>query len=278
MKQPTVSAIIIAKNEAAMLPGCLRCLQWCDEVLIVDDGSQDSTVEIADQFGARLISFKHRSFARKRDEGAKHAKSDWILFIDADERISPQLAQELQDKLMNQQLAAFQLRRTNVFFGKVMQHGGWEHDMVTRLFRANALKGWTGEIHESPNFTGEVGSVDQPLIHFSHRAIRDGLRKSADWTNTEAQLLIKAGVSPVRFWTVIRKGMSEFWRRAIVRRGYQDGQAGLMESLIQAINRMLVYMQVWELQQNPPIDELYAVKERELEIQWEQHTEKEKTS
>lgn len=278
MKQPTVSAIIIAKNEAAMLPGCLRCLQWCDEVLIVDDGSHDSTAEIADQFGARIISFKHQSFARKREEGAKHAKSDWLLFIDADERISPQLAEELQSALINQQLAAYQLRRSNVFFGKEMKHGGWEHDVVTRLFRASALKGWTGEIHESPKFTGEVGLVNQPLIHFSHRAIRDGLRKSADWTYIEAKLLVKGGVRSVQFWTVLRKGIGEFWRRAIVWRGYQDGQVGVMESLIQALNRILVYMQVWELQQNPPIDELYAVKERELEIQWEQHAEKEKTS
>ncbi|HNQ16597.1 MAG TPA: glycosyltransferase family 2 protein [Candidatus Woesebacteria bacterium] len=271
MKKAAVTAIILARNEAEMLPGCLRTIAWCKEIIVIDDGSSDNTSEIAENAGCKVISFKHQSFARRREEGAKFAAHDWILYIDADERIIPELADEMQRVVSESNNSAFQMNRTNIFFGKVFQYGGWETDTVTRLIDKRKLKGWKGDIHESPIISGTVGTLKTNLLHFSHRTIVGGLYKTAAWTPVEAQLLAKASTTKISFAIIIKKGLGEFWRRAIKYRGYHDGEPGLMESLIQAINRMLVYLQIWELQQTPPIKELYAVKEREVEILWEQH-------
>jgi len=267
-KLPTISALIIAKDEGTMLHACLECLRWCDEVLVLDSGSTDDTAEIADRFGARVIRFQHASFARLREELQKHAKSEWVFFVDADERVLPKLAKEIRVHTETAVATAIQIPRTNMFYGQRFEHGGWGNEFVTRVFKASELRGWQGDIHESPNFTGEVASVKTPLVHLTHRNTRSGLLKTAAWTWLEAQALCAAAVPPVTFWTLVRKGSMEFLRRAVFKQGYKDGMAGLIEAIIQAWNRVIVYIQVWELQQNPSLLEKYAKMEEEIATSW----------
>lgn len=269
INQPTITAVILAKNEAETITACIRCLNWCDEILLLDNGSNDDTVELAEALGARVISFQHQSFARVRDEALKHVSSEWIFYVDADERVSPALAQEILSYLPKKEVAVLDIQRDNYFFGQQMKAGGWENDQVTRIFRHTALKGWRGEIHESPEFIGNRVLIQNKLIHLSHRNTSSGLVKSAEWTLIEAKLLHKKIDQAVTFATVVRKGVGEFWRRTIKNKGYRDGATGLMEALVQAINRMLVYIQVWELQHKPGIPDLYSVKERQIELDWE---------
>lgn len=274
MKQTQISAIILAKNEQDMIANCIHTLRWCDEILVLDDGSTDNTVGIAENLGAKVISFKHSSFARKREEAAKHAVGPWIFYIDADERVLPSLANEIIAHCSSKDPVAGRCLRENYFYGQKVLYGGWGNDYVTRLFPKNNLTGWEGDIHESPKFSLEITTFKTPLIHLSHRTIRDGLRKSADWTAKEAALLAKSSRQPVSLLTVLRKGTGELWRRLLLWKGYKDGAVGFVESTIQALNRILVYLQVWELQQHPPIEERYRIKEREIELQWE-HSNKE---
>jgi len=269
MKKVALTAIVLAKNEAEMLPACLSCLNWCQEIVVIDTGSQDKTSEIAENFGAKVIAFQHSSFARLREEGLKRTQTPWIFYVDADERVTPVLAQEIITELEKNRAAALQLKRENVFYGQTMKAGGWQTDEVTRIFKRDNLKSWQGEIHESPVFTGEALLLQSPLVHLTHRSTAEGLIKSSRWTPIEAKLLFEAGAAPVGFGTLIKKGLGEFVRRAITNRGYRDGQTGLVEALIQAINRILVYVQVWELQHQPKIKDLYQVKEREIELLWE---------
>ena len=266
-----VSAIILTKNEEKMLPGCLATLSWCDEVLLVDDNSVDATVEIAEAAGARVVSFSHPSFARRRMEGKKHAKYEWLLYIDADERLTPALAEGLKKiMLSDQDVGAVSFKRENIFYGQKMEHGGWENDWVTRFFKKEHLVRWFGEIHESSEYKGKLVKLEGAVLkHLSHRNTIDGLKKTIEWTPVEAEALAKALKTPVTFKTILRKGLGEFWRRGIRGRGYKDGQAGLIEALVQAINRMLVYIQVWERQQRPPLDELYKIYEEQIRMEWE---------
>jgi glycosyltransferase involved in cell wall biosynthesis len=267
-KKPSISALIIAKNESDMIGPCLRALTWCDEIIVLDSGSTDNTREVAEAFGSRVISFKHQSFSKLREEVLKRAKGDWVLYIDADERVSPTLAKEIQVAVETQAASALTFKRDNIHYGRLFKHGGWQNDKVTRAFNKQHIKGWRGDIHESPVFTGPVKELSTPLLHLTHRSVVDGLVKSTDWTPLEAQAL--ASKSPaVGFGTILRKGVMEFYRRAIQLRGYRDGTAGLMEAMTQAINRMLVYMQVWELQQDPPISNRYQVFEEEITSLWE---------
>lgn len=269
MNKPSMTAVVIAKNEALMIEACLETLQWCTEVLVIDNGSTDATADLAEKRGARVISFKHQSFARLRTEALKAVATDWLLYIDADERVTPELAKEIMVRVETGNWAALAFLRQNYFFGQLFRHGGWETDTVIRAFKTEDLKEWRGDVHESPVFDGQSTLLTFPLVHFTHRSVAAGLSKSAEWTPIEASLLFQSATFQVGVGTIIKKGLAEFVKRAIYRQGYQDGQAGWVESISQAINRMLVYMQVWELQQNPSSAKKYEQLEKKIKEKWQ---------
>ncbi len=267
-KVPNITAVVIARNEEEMITACLDTLTWCESVLVLDNGSEDETRKKAELAGATVVSFKSSSFARVREEATKHVRTEWILYVDADERVSPTLAKEIGVKLETSTASVFSMHRKNYFFGHEISFGGWQHDQVTRVFKLDALEGWYGDIHESPKFTGSAEVLHSPLLHFTHRSVVSNLKKSAEWTPKEAEAFISAAIQPVTFFTLVRKGSMEFFRRAIVQEGYRDGMPGLVEALIQAMNRVWVYIQVWELQLQPSISDRYQVLEKELQKKW----------
>lgn len=263
-----LTAIVIAKNEASMLAACLETLSFCERIIVVDNGSGDDTVKIADSYGCQLLNFANDSFAALRDKPLSMVKTDWLIYVDADERVSPALAKEILTHISTADCQAMTLQRDNVCYGHRFFHGGWQHDQVTRVFRKDALQGWFGEIHESPRFSGQAITLNNQLLHLTHRNTQDNLRKSADWTIKEAQALADAGLPPVTLPLILRKGVMEFYRRAFRQRGYKDGMAGLVEALVQAINRMIVYIQVWELQQKPSLPKRYQKEEQLMKQLW----------
>lgn len=266
--KPSLIAIILARNEASMIEGCIRTLGWCSEVLVIDDSSTDETAQKAENLGARVVKFSHSSFARKRNEAVKHAQGEWLFYIDADERVTPTLAKEILVNIETDAAPALRLRRENYLYGQLFTHGGWQNDWVTRVFKKSALQEWAGDIHESAVFSGKTVDLHSPLLHFTHRSTEENLRKSADWTKIEAELLYKAGEKPVTLATLLRKGFMEFFRRAVMWKGHRDGLAGLIEALVQGMNRVMVYIQVWEFQQKPPLPETYRKKDQELKTVW----------
>lgn len=268
--KPTLTGVVIARNEESMIQACLATLQWCESLIVVDNGSTDKTAELAEATGAKVISFTSESFSRVREEALKHVTTDWVLYVDADERVTPTLAKEISVLIETKPAAALTLTRKNYFLGHLISHGGWQCDTVTRAFKCSELKGWEGTIHESPQWSGEVLSVQSPLIHLTHRSVSDNLHKSAEWIPKEAHEFIEAQVAPITFTTILRKGVMEFWRRAIRDRGYSDGMPGLIEALIQSINRMWVYIQIWEFQQKPSIPDRYLQLEKEIVRKWNQ--------
>ena len=270
-KNQSISALIIAKNEEKMIENCINTLGWCDEIIVIDDGSIDATRDIAESLGAHVISFKHDSFSRLREEALKRAKSAWVFYIDADERVTPTLAKEIQVMIETTDVTCFRVQRDNIYFGKKLIGGGWQDDWVERVFKKEALVGWHGEVHESPKYAGKCLDLKTKLIHFTHRNTLSGLLKTASWTPMEAEALFKANSTPVTFFTLIRKGGMEFLRRADLKGGYRSGMEGLVESTIQAINRVLVYIQVWELQQNPSIPQKYQEKEAQIISEWKKN-------
>lgn len=272
MQSATVTAAILTHNEANMLAACLETVSWSDQCIVLDHHSSDETTQIAQKAGARVISSLSDSFGERREQLLAACTTEWILYIDADERVTPELAMEIKKLLSepsSQGVSAASFPRRNFFFGRDFMHGGWQHEQVTRLFRTSALKGWKGTIHESPIVDGKVEVLTSPLWHFSHRTVADGLIKTAHWTPMEAALLAENVKSPVSIWTILRKGLSEFWRRGVRQAGWRDGQAGMIEVLTQVINRMLVYMQVWEKQQKPPTVQRYQHLEKEIESLWQ---------
>lgn len=273
--KPSLTAIIIAKNEEEMIANCIETVRWCDEILVINNDSSDATVGIAHRLGARVVTLPG-SFADLRNEGLKRIKTDWVLYIDADERVTPSLAEEIKQEIEHSSAVAFALTRTNILYGHHMKHGGWQNDSVVRLFKKEALKGWRGLVHEEAVLESssdqEIKVLHHPLIHFTHRNLISGLLKTAQWTPIEAKLLHEAGTPPVTLLTLLRKGGMELWRRVVMQGGYKDGLAGWIEALVQAMNRMLVYMQLWELQQKPSLQEQYSRHEQAIVKLWKQQS------
>jgi len=266
---PSITAIIIARNEAEMIVNCINTLSWCDEILVVDSASSDETAKLAENTGVRVVSFYHRSMAKTRNEALKKIKTDWAIYIDADERVTPILAKEIMVQLETSSAVALSMPRQNIHYGKIMQHGGWDQDPVTRVFNKNKFQEWYGDIHESPKFNGEEIRLKSPLIHLTHRNTLDGLKKTISWTPIEADLLAKAKVKPVNIVTILRKGVMEFIRRGVFKQGYKDGVEGWIESIVQGINRMLVYIQLWERQRKPSLENSYQQIEQQISKMWQ---------
>ncbi len=266
----SLTAVILAKNEEEMISNCLETLSWVDHLLVINNGSTDATAEIAENFGAQVVHFEHSSFARLRNEALKHLDSDWVMYIDPDERIVPTLAKEIMVRLETEEADALIFNRKNICYGQEFNYGGWEQDKVTRVFRTKKLKHWQGRVHETAVFEGEALELKTPLIHLTHRSTTDNLKKTIKWTKIEAEELFKADAAPVNFFTLIRKGLMEFIRRAFIKKGYKDGLAGMIEALVQGINKILIYIQVWELQQNPSLEEQYRQHELDVVKKWQQ--------
>ena len=269
IQHPSITAIIIAKNEAEMIINCINTLSWCDEILVVDSASSDDTAKLAESVGVRVIGFSNRSMAKTRNEALKKIKTDWAIYIDADERVTPTLAKEIMVQLETSTAVALSMSRQNIHYGKIMQHGGWNQDFVTRVFNKNQFQEWYGDIHESPKFNGPEIRLNSPLIHLTHRNTLDGLKKTISWTPIEADLLAKANTKPVKIMTILRKGAVEFLRRGFFKQGQKDGIEGWIESIVQGINRMLVYIQLWERQQQPSLKNTYQQIEQQISKMWQ---------
>lgn len=264
----TISVVIITRNEEGMIANAIASVPFATEVIVVDSGSTDNTMDIAKREGAVVVETKGGSFADWRNKGLACASSEWILYLDADERVTPKLWNEIQETIRFTSNTSFVLNRNNIHFGKWMRHGGWEKDRLVRLFSRSALKKWAGEVHEHAIVSGAEGSIKEPLVHLTHRNLSDGLKKSVVWTDIEAKLLLEANVPKVTPAVLMRKMVMEFLRRLIFKRGYKDGMEGWVESLQQAVNRFFVYERLWELQQKPSLDEKYDRYEKEVLKMW----------
>ena len=245
-----ISAIVITKNEEKTIKDCLLCLDWVDEIVVIDSNSTDKTREIAQKVGAKTYICAKKSFDERRNLGKKKAQSEWLLYVDADERISDKLKKEILAKIKNpESYSAFEIPRLNIFFGRPMKHGGWYPDYQTRLFKKSNLKHWFGKIHESSKVEGKIGKLNNHFIHLSHSSIKESFEKSAVWTQMEADLFLKANHPPVTIYHLIKVPLAEFFSRVFIKKGFLDGTVGWLEGAIQAFNKFLVYGQIWEKQQ-----------------------------
>jgi glycosyltransferase involved in cell wall biosynthesis len=261
MAKNKISVIINAKNEERFISDCLESVKWADEVLVfINPDSTDKTEEKARQFKTRIIEQKPRemNFAAWHNQGLKEAKGDWLLWVDADERIPPLLKSEIQTLVADCEatsfayhrppFTAYAILRRNFLLGKELKHGGWSPDYVKRLFKKKNLEKWRGELHEEPIFEGEMGYLKNPMIHLQPEKIGPALEKSIVWSGIEADLLFKAGHPPVTWWRVLRMGATTLFDRLIKKRGFLDGTEGWIESFYQAFHTMIIYVRLWELQ------------------------------
>ncbi len=245
-----LTVIILTHNSSGLILNCLNSVKSADEIIIVDDNSTDKTLALAKKFPVKVFSRRLDNFAAQRNFAITKASKPWVLFLDSDEQISPELAREITAKISDSEYSAYRMKRLNYFFGKAIKHGGYWPDWQTRLFKVKDWQKFTGAVHETPHFSGRLGDLENHLIHNSHRNLTEGLEKSLIWTKKEAEEFIKANHPPISCWRIIKVMVWEFCFRYFKKLGLLDGYVGFIESLIQAINRFFVYQQIWELQQD----------------------------
>ena len=254
-KQKTnlLSVVIIAKNEEKKISDCLESVKWADEVIVVDTGSTDKTLELASKLGVKVFSKNDGSYSDWRNYGLKKVKSDWVLYVDADERVSEELQGEIQEKIKTQdwqedKIFSYAIPRVNIILGKQLSHGGWWPDYVKRLFKKDKLNKWEGELHEEPIFEGKLGLLEKPLIHLKHDNFSEMVEKTNKWSEIEAKLMYKSKHPPMTTFRFLSAIFREFWLRMIQQQAYLDGAEGVMYAIYQVFSKFISYAKLWEMQ------------------------------
>jgi glycosyltransferase involved in cell wall biosynthesis len=262
----TLSAVIAARDEEEMIEGALRSLAFCDEiVVVVDDRTTDRTEEIARRHTDNVLVEPFVDFAHIRNAGIRAARGEWILHVDADERITPALASEIRERLAAApQELAFRGPTINFFWGRRMEHGGWGTMMQVRLVRREHAE-FSGRVHERTEVPPErIGTLRGERWHFSHRSIEEDLVKAIRYGRLEARDRYEAGARRVTPWTLLRVMALEFGRRMVRRGGFRDGMPGIVEAVFQPFALFCARVMLWELQQGDAVRRRYEALEREL--------------
>lgn len=241
----TLSAVIIAKNEEERITACLSGVAFADEIIVVDNGSSDKTVELARSKGAKIVNAAGGDFSRVREAGLSQSKGKWILYVDADEIITDELRKEIRNVMNSKESHVYFIKRNTYYLG----HHWPYKDAVERLFLRSSLKGWHGKLHETPVYTGTAGILTHALIHRTHRTIEEMLDKTNTWSETEAKLRLESHHPPVVWWRFIRVMCTGFFRSYIDQRGFRAGTVGWIESIYQAFSMFITYAKLWEMQQ-----------------------------
>ena len=239
-----LSVIIITRNEAANIGACLETVAFADERIVVDSGSTDETVAIAESTGARVEFNAFKGFGQQFNHALSLAQGEWVFSIDADERVSEALAAELQQAMDEGSADGYEMPRLSTFCGRPMRHSGWYPDYVLRLWRRGRAR-WTEDlVHPRPVCDGPVGRLKQPLDHHPVVRIDQALRRMDHYSTLAADMLVARG-KRVYFLSGILHGLWTFARTYVLRAGFLDGREGFLLAVANAEGTYYKYMKAW---------------------------------
>ena len=242
-----LTVAIIARNAAPQIGPCLASARFAEEVLVVDSGSTDATVEVARRHGARVETKEWLGFGRQKQYAVSIARHEWVLCLDVDERVSEPLARSIRAALGSRRYRAYRMARRNRFLGAWLAHGEGYPDWTLRLFhRAHA--GWSNdEVHEAVLTTAEVGRLEGDLMHDSAEDIATYMSKQNRYTTLHAQALYDQGVR-VGYWRLIASPLARFVKFYFFRLGFLDAGPGFAHIVIGCHNTFQKYLKLIELQ------------------------------
>lgn len=245
-KNNRLTAIVIAKNETRNIADCLSALEFCGDRVVVDTGSSDDTAHLARNNGARVFEKAGLGYAEAKQFATDQCTSEWILWIDADERVPADLADEILQVIEKKtEFVAYRLARRAFFLGRWMKHGGWYPGYVTRLFKRNAGRFDTARVHESLIIDGAVGTLKNDLDHYTDDSIHHYFYKFNKYTSLAAEDLTdkgrKAGVADLLF----RPGIM-FFKMYVMKLGLLDGIEGFLLAVFSSCYVLTKYAKLWE--------------------------------
>ncbi|MDR3754912.1 MAG: glycosyltransferase family 2 protein [Terracidiphilus sp.] len=250
----TLSVALITRNEAANLPRTLASARWANEIVVVDSGSTDATLDLAREAGARVFEEPWKGFAAQKNSAIAHATGDWILSLDADEEVSPELAQEIQALLAGEPVfSAYRIPRLNHFLGRPLRHGGYWPDPKLRLFRRGAAQFADRPVHETMVAGGPVGRLRGPLIHHCYPTLSDYIEHMNRYSSIAAEALVDSGRAGSSWlwlaWNALLNPAATFLYNYVFRLGFLDGRAGLLQHINHSFYIHWKFAKAWHMAQ-----------------------------
>lgn len=237
-------------NEERNIERALRSVDWCDEIVVLDSFSTDRTIERARNFTDRIHQHTWEGFIAQRNRVRQLASHDWVLFLDADEEVTPALRAEIIKELERNTLpyAGYRFPRMAQYMGKWIRHGEWYPDRTLRLFLKDRGRSIGVEPHDRVEVYGSVKNLKNPLLHYSHNDLSDHIENIDNFSTISAQAKFEAGV-PFRFIDLWLRPSWRFFRSFFLRAGFLDGWAGYLSARMSMFEATVKYAKLWELEQ-----------------------------
>jgi glycosyltransferase involved in cell wall biosynthesis len=243
-----LTALVTTYNEGDVIAETLRRLSFADEVLVVDSFSDDDTLEIAREAGARVLRHEYESPSAQKNWALPQATHEWVLIVDADEWVTPELADEIRQRIADPAAPdGYEVRRRNFFLGREIKHSGWQRDWVLRLVRRDRARYADRHIHEVMQVHGRTGRLGACLLHHSYRTMDDywrKLRRYAEWNAREARRNGRTVSVPY----LVLHAPLRFLRSYLLQGGFLDGTHGAVVSVLTAVYAAAKDVKIWELQ------------------------------
>ena len=241
-----LSVLIPTLNEEENLGACLESCAFADEIIVVDSGSEDETQEIARRAGARLLIHEFEGHARQKNWGLEQVSHEWVLILDADERVTPELREEVASVLASPARSdGYWIRRRSTFLGREIRGCGWQRDRVLRLFARGKGRYEDRHVHEEVHVDGTVGTLHAALLHHSCRNLRDWMEKTVRYARLGAREARRRGRTARRRDLLLRPP-ARFLKQYIAQRGFRDGVEGFVLCVISAFGVFLKYAMLRE--------------------------------
>ena len=243
--RPTVSAVILAHDEVDMIRACVASVAWADELMVIDDGTTDLIGRLAEAAGARVIRRPWEGFPQQRNAGLRFATCDWLLFVDADERVPPALAREVREKIgAPGATVGYWVPRRNIIAGEWVRHAGWWPDHQLRLLRRGHAAYDEGRVvHELAILDGPEGTLSEPLLHLNYETLNEFRAKQRRYAALEAHALWESGIRP-KPHSLALQPIREFRRRMLSLGGIRQGPLGVRLGLEMALASFRTYREL----------------------------------
>ncbi|MEO8666828.1 MAG: glycosyltransferase family 2 protein [Ignavibacteria bacterium] len=243
-----VSALIICKNEEKNIEECIKSVLWCDEIVLIDSFSIDRTISIAEKYSPKIFQNEWKGFAVQRKFGLTKATNEWVLAIDADERCSKELEEEIRSLMKKEKISenGFEIPRKSFFLNKWIKHGGWYPNYQLRLFRRDLAELTERLVHESYFVKGQISRLKNDILHYTVTSIAEYVNKVNTYSDLSAAE--KTGRKKIKFLDIFIMPRIAFIQQFLLKGNFLDGTEGLMVSNFHMITKLLNNMKIWELQ------------------------------
>lgn len=254
----SISAIVITKNEESMLGDCLKSIRWADEIIVLDSGSTDNTLKLAREFGAKVHEHgEWQGFGRQRQVAQEYASCDWLLWVDADERVSDALASQIRQKASeNNQRRVYEIPRLSWVFGRYIRHSGWYPDYVVRLYPKTLTTYDDALVHEKVIVPADASKhqLTADLIHYTYKDLHHYLTKSARYAQLWADQKQQQNKTSTLSQAVLH-AVGCFVKMYILKRGFLDGRQGFLLAVLSSHSSFIKYADLWVRQQKKGPDD-----------------------